>query len=140
MLSTLLYELLKREQRSTKKIKSGKMLKNGLIDVILALFHVVATPRHPILTPVPPSPLSPLSSIVPHRHMLERPYPLPPTDRRTDRWSPQTPMHLHEVVGVGHVSSTVGVAPNWITLDQGPSSSSHQEEETKEKKQTGASS
>jgi hypothetical protein len=80
MLSTLFYELLKREQRSTKKIKSGKMLKNGLIDVILALFHVVATPRHPILTPVPPSPLSPLSSIVPHRHMLER--PLSPSSNR----------------------------------------------------------
>jgi hypothetical protein len=80
----LLYECSKREQRLlTKKIKRTRVrcLEMGLCaDVILALLHAVAAPRHrrQILTSAPPQQSSP--SAAPHRSVLERPS-FPSTDQ-----------------------------------------------------------
>jgi hypothetical protein len=110
MLSTMLYECSKREQRSAtkNKIKSGKIPINGLTDVILALLHAVAAPCHChrgrhggrchrrlVLTPAPPHQPPPSAAL--HHHVLERPRPLPLTGRLTSRWSPRTRTPLQEV-------------------------------------------
>jgi hypothetical protein len=94
MLSTMLYECSKREQRSAtkNKIKSGKIPINGLTDVILALLHAVAAPCHChrgrhggrchrrlVLTPAPPHQPPPSAAL--HHHVLERP-PSPSPDRQ----------------------------------------------------------
>jgi hypothetical protein len=42
--------------------------------------------------------------------VLERPRPHPPTGQCTSRWSPQTSIHLREVVETAHVLSMIGTS------------------------------
>jgi hypothetical protein len=110
--------VFKQEQRDPRRRSlSGKMSRQGLTDLILVLLHEIAAPHHrrrgrrggrrhyrPVLTPAPPQPSA---SAMSHRRVLERPRPLLPTGRLTNRWSSRTSMPLHGVVGVGRVPSTV---------------------------------
>jgi hypothetical protein len=118
-LSALLYESTKRANQ--EKIKnSSKMPSSDLTDLILALLHRVAGPRHrrAAATPAPPLP-SPSAS--PRSRVLEWPRPLPLTGRLTDRRNHRTPMPLRGVIGVGRVPSTVGgCAPTRLHLRTSP--------------------
>jgi hypothetical protein len=109
-LSALFYELSKGELRSMKQeISSGKMPRNKLTDLVLALLHTVATPCHRrcshhdgrchyrmVIAPASPPPPPP--SITPHCRMLEWP-PFPSPDRLAIDVSYATPQ-VHGIVNV----------------------------------------
>jgi hypothetical protein len=84
-----------------------------LTNLILALLHSVASPRHhrrsrcggrrhchPVPASAPPQP----PSATPRPHVME----WPPIGRRVSRWNLQTLTPLHGVDGAGRVPSTVG--------------------------------
>jgi hypothetical protein len=107
---------------------------HGLINLVLALLHAVAAPqrrhcghrggrRHRRQIHAPAPPLEPLSSVVAHRRVLERPpspspewaayRPLEPSDPDASPWGCR----------VGPCAIHGWACPNRVALAQGPSSS-----------------
>jgi hypothetical protein len=103
------------------------MPRNGLTNLILALLHAVAAPRHrcPILAPVPP-PSS--SSATPYHCVLERPLS-PSPDRLVYRSMDPSDLDASPWCRRGRPCAVHGWGcPNWVTPDQGPLPSSRQGE------------
>jgi hypothetical protein len=105
---------------------SGKMPGHGLTDLVLALLHAVAAPRHrrQILALAPPLQLP--FSATPHRRLLER---LPSPSPERPAYRPMEPSDP-DAFPWGHRVRPCAIhgwaCPNRVASAQGPHHSSHQ--------------